>query len=222
MHTRPQFGAGLVIAASLVAFAQVTADARGAPMAAATLTPNPSNLFTNPFDYSLGFEFLVNQPITVNSLGFFQAPGVALVNPHAVGIFDTAGNLLASTTVNPSDPLTAGFRYHAIALLDLAGGQDYVISAVAGITDPYTFNPTAFTTAPQVAFVQDAYSVSSTLVFPTTTDGNFGYFGPNFTFVPTITPIPEPSSLALLSLGGLALAGWRQWKGSRRRVDKAA
>ena len=27
-----------------------------------------------------------------------------------------------------------------------------------------------------------------------------------------LTPVPKPSSLALLSLGGLALAGWRRWK----------
>jgi PEP-CTERM motif len=31
----------------------------------------------------------------------------------------------------------------------------------------------------------------------------------------TAAPVPEPSSLALLSLGGLGLAGWRRWK---RRV----
>jgi hypothetical protein len=27
--------------------------------------------------------------------------------------------------------------------------------------------------------------------------------------------VPEPSSLTLLTLGGLALAGWRRWKGRR-------
>ncbi len=27
-----------------------------------------------------------------------------------------------------------------------------------------------------------------------------------------VPPVPEPSSLALLTLGGVALAGWRRWK----------
>jgi PEP-CTERM motif len=35
------------------------------------------------------------------------------------------------------------------------------------------------------------------------------------TLAPPPTTVPEPSSFALLSLGGLALAGWRRWKGKR-------
>ncbi len=41
-------------------------------------------------------------------------------------------------------------------------------------------------------------------------------YGWEFTGVLAAPPtVPEPSSLALLSLGGLALAGWRRWKGRR-------
>ena len=43
--------------------------------------------------------------------------------------------------------------------------------------------------------------------------GTYNNYGNGF----LADPVPEPSSLALLSLGGLALAGWRQWK-KRARV----
>lgn len=37
------------------------------------------------------------------------------------------------------------------------------------------------------------------------------------TAAPAPAAVPEPSSLALCALGGLALAGWRRWKGRRQR-----
>jgi hypothetical protein len=36
------------------------------------------------------------------------------------------------------------------------------------------------------------------------------------------TAVPEPSTLALLTLGGLGLAGWRRWKGRRQQNNPAA
>jgi hypothetical protein len=37
-----------------------------------------------------------------------------------------------------------------------------------------------------------------------------------------VTSVPEPSSLALLTLGGVALLGWRRWKGRQSRTTTAA
>jgi hypothetical protein len=41
---------------------------------------------------------------------------------------------------------------------------------------------------------------------------NFGFSSPS---LPPPTAVPEPSTLALLALGGGALAGWRRWKKRR-------
>jgi hypothetical protein len=41
--------------------------------------------------------------------------------------------------------------------------------------------------------------------------------GNGYNLVAPFDVVPEPSSLALLSVGGLALAGWRRWKGRRLR-----
>jgi PEP-CTERM motif len=43
----------------------------------------------------------------------------------------------------------------------------------------------------------------------------------NITYLIDIT-VPEPSSLALLSLGSLALVGWRRWKGTRLQAKNTS
>jgi len=48
-------------------------------------------------------------------------------------------------------------------------------------------------------------------LFDTFGSGNDQGFLDNY----SVTTLPEPSSLALLALGGLALAGWRRWKRKR-------
>jgi hypothetical protein len=67
-----------------------------------------SKNFTNN-DWSLGFEFTVNSPVFVTQLGFYDDWQNGLTETHDVGIYDAAQNLLVSTTVSPSDPLTAFF-----------------------------------------------------------------------------------------------------------------
>jgi hypothetical protein len=54
-------------------------------------------------------------------------------------------------------------------------------------------------------------------------DGTFQYRA-DATNVYTVVSevVPEPSTLALLTLGGIALAGWQRWKGKRPQVNPAA
>lgn len=172
------------------------------------LTPDPGNVFNNGNGYSLGYEFNLSQAVTVDSLGFFADP--TLTESHTVGIFNSGGTLLVSATVLPGDPLTSDFRFHSITPFLLPAASGYVIAGVTGTTDPYTFDPTSFSTDPRVQFVQSEYDISSTLIFPTTTDGSTAYFGPNFDIMSS-SSIPEPGSLLLIG-AGLTILGFTRFR----------
>lgn len=174
---------------------------------------DPGTSFTNG-SYSIGFEFTVNSNINVTSLGFF---GTQLAQSHDVGIYDISGNLLTSTTVNPGDPTTGFFSYHAITPFALTSGTSYVIAAETGIEN-YSYSPTGFSTDPSITFDEDLYVSSSTLAFPGSSGGFTGWFGPNFMVESSSTgnTVPEPSSLALLA--GLGLSGSAFARRRKRRA----
>jgi hypothetical protein len=206
-HKRRLFGStSLVAVLTLALGAHARADS-----VAVTITPDPASTFNNGFGYSLGYEFLANSNVTVTQLGYFV--DTTLTESHEVGLYTDTGTLLASTTIVNGDVMVANFAYNPITAVTLTAGQDYVIMGTSGFTDPYTFNPTSFSTDPSISFVQSAYNfdAGSGLNFPDTFDPTVtGYFGPNFMIVSS--SIPEPSTL---TLGGLAMVGgllvsWRR------------
>src|SRR5205814_8231350 len=60
--------------------------------------------------YSLGWRFTANTNAEVTALGFYDDQKNGLTGNHPVGIYDVqTRQLVASTTVLPSDPLTGFF-----------------------------------------------------------------------------------------------------------------
>lgn len=109
---------------------------------------------------TLGYSFTVNSPVRVTDLGYWDFANDGFSSSHQIGIWDTSGALLTSTTIaaGPSGTLLNGFRYVSLATpLGLAAG-DYVIGGNIG-SDGY---------------VQD----------------DAGYFGPNFQFDVAAVPVP--------------------------------
>jgi hypothetical protein len=175
--------------------------------------PSTNQTCTSGNSYSLGWEFTVgSQPLFLKSLGQFAygTDGI-LVDSHPVGIFDTAGNLLVSTTVTTADPLSGWWRWSSVesSNIQLAAGQTYIVAAPT-IRDYYTFNPIGFTVNPLITYDAARWEFSTLLVFPTNVEPGVtaGYFGPNIDF--RAAPVPVPPSLFLLAPGLLGIIGLRR------------
>lgn len=155
--------------------------------------------------YTLGFEFQVVNPMSVGALGVYDYLQDGLENPAQVAIWlATGGAPLASVVVpgGTGGTLDNFFRYADIAPLQLNPGVDYVVGAflrggIASSLNTAQGGSGAFD--PNVLGIQDRFSpFDSAFGFPGATNGFAGgaWLGGNFA-----TAVPEPASLALLTLG---------------------
>jgi len=168
---------------------------------------------------SIGFEFSTLSSVTVDSLGYFDYDGDGFLTPHTIGIFDSSGNLVTSTTLGTgtSSTLNGQFRYQDIAPITLPGGQTWTLAATTdGNQDVWAYGNAysadgtvtleGMTTNPAILIPENAalftYESDDTLLDPTSHASNYTlYAGPNFTFY-TDTDLhaaPEPSYSGLLS-----------------------
>lgn len=78
-----------------------------------------------------GWEFSVESPVTVSSLGVWDHKGDGLGTAIPVGMWDSDGELLASVTIPAGTKAREvdGFRYVAIRTVRLEAGQNYIIGA---------------------------------------------------------------------------------------------
>lgn len=161
---------------------------------------------------TVGWAFSLNQSITVSQLGFNDVtPADPLTVAHLVGLWDSAGNLLASIMIQPGSNLINGFRYEAIAPIVLAAGQTYILGAFYAAdnttADGYVTGATSATFDPVLNFLgprRDPDGAQTGLVFPSVVSAGNGRFGPNMLF----TVVPEPATYALLG-AGLTIVGIR-------------
>jgi hypothetical protein len=169
---------------------------------------NPTIDFTNG-NWSLGWEFTVNQLIMVKSLGFYDDSKNGLTELHDVGIFNGAQVLIVSGQVQPGDPLISWWRWTNVTPTLLVPQELYQIAAVTG-GENYTWNPVGFTVDPSVNFRMDSWfspSGSGMLMYPNSTNNTTGYFGPNFS---TEAVVPVPGAVLLVIPGLMTLIGLRR------------
>jgi len=166
-------------------------------------TGGSANTFTT--SATVGWQFSASSPLMVTALGFWDQGSNGLVNAHQVGLWNSIGTLVASTTItSASTPVastsSAGdWLFNSITPVALAPGT-YTIGALLPVNaDPdfQIFSATA-STRDGVTWLNAADVASSSLTEPFA-DSRFadGVFGPNL----QVTPAPEPSSCLLLALG---------------------
>lgn len=156
---------------------------------------------------TIGWGFVVNSPLTVSDLSWYDPTGSNPVN-RLVGIWDSNGNLIGSACVGSTCGSTyQGSFWVSPASVVLSVGT-YVIGGyvLANGADPFVLGAPTITTDPKITYLGSLFTVSNSLVEPTHSCCGQGFFGPDFSVSGVV---PEPSSLILAGLS-LGMAGsWR-------------
>ena len=205
MKLNKQIKTTMSLAAAMGSLALAT-SANAASVAAVSISGGSVGLT----GYASGWTFSTSTTIYVTDLGKFDANGGGLGADVQVGIYSVAtDSLITSTTVLASSTPEANGSYNAyyasITPLTLVAG-DYFVAATDQGTDSFVRNDSR-TMAPEITWgTGRALSGSSGTLQATVsaygTTGS-GYFGGTFKY--DTSPVPEPSTTALLGLGGLAL-----------------
>ncbi len=182
---------------------------------------NTAGLSLGEVPFTLGWEFTANANIQATSLGLFDSGQDGLLDSHAIGLWNSAENLLVSTTIpsGTAAPLVDGkFRFVSVTPTNLTAGENYIIGALflperdQLIGGPFGA-PIDFSTDPNITLVTSGFFSGGSLAFPGNSSGVTGYFGPNFTFTAAATAsVPEPSTLIFLGSGLVGLAGFARKK----------
>lgn len=184
---------------------------------------------------AIGWEFTPNVPVTVTKLGYYdwQQDG-ELTAAHEVGIYESSSEKLLVSSLVPAGTAAPGegppvthtdnnnlvlgvFRYVSVPSTLLLPGQDYVVAGRPNVgTDllaqyQQPLEGYSAQIASEISLIEGrrgplqgnefTFPSNSTTYLRDDQPTIFVLFGPTFQF----TVVPEPSTLALAGIGGLAL-----------------
>jgi hypothetical protein len=151
---------------------------------------------------TVGFEFTLSKDTTIDALGYFDD---GKGKDHEVGIWNSAGSLLASTTVHGSDVLSGNYYYSAIGALTLSAGTYVIGGTYLGDRAAIPYALMDLTTASNFSWTRALQTGGTGLLQPTQAVSGYGDYGiaaVNF----SVAAVPEPATYAML-LGGLGMLG---------------
>jgi hypothetical protein len=197
------------ICGAALAWAAMSAPALAAIEALTITTPHLGGISNPPF--TLGWNFTVDEDITLVQLGLYDHNGDGLADAHGIGLWSSGGSLLRSVSIfdgvgDPSNgELTAtNFRYRDVDPLLLTVGSTYYLGATyASSRDLYHFNgPGAFTSIDQISVIGGVQQ-NGGFAFPARPIANSTLIvGPNFRIAgDAVAPVPEPAAWALMIVG---------------------
>lgn len=189
-----------------------------------TVYSQPKNVFTftgglgvgTQGDITLGYEFNIIEPVIITELGIADpTPSTPLQQDHDVGLWNSAGVLVARVKVLTNSPIRGNGRFELIDPI-FAVGSGYKIGAIYNTTDhPTPDFPFASTishsNSPSIEFVQSWQSGGGPLSIPDIQLPdifNDGVFGPLFNILQTQDPAMEATQGQLVYSATENMVGW--------------
>ncbi len=150
---------------------------------------------------TIGFSFTLTQPTSVNALGYWIG---GIPANSRVGIWDSSGTLITSTTVTTTDPVTNNYRFGSIAPVLLQAMTTYIIGGEY-TGGAFPFNLQNLTKAPVYIYgdIRESRAASGFSVPDSSFADSQGAFGDQgFALVNfSIAAVPEPATWAMMLIG---------------------